>query len=209
MSAKFDRESAAAVGLLGLGLVLAAWGSASGTGKPGAAGELVPAMVATRGLRAGERLEREMLEVRELPASLGARRYVAPETVAACVGRELAADLAAGEPLLRTDLVVRDGALADRVPAGKLALAIEADFVAGVAGRLAVGDVVVVTEAGAATSMALEVLALGVPTGEAGYRAVVVAVDGDQAARIAGLRGRGPIVLALRGTKTRAGEERP
>jgi len=119
------------------------------------------------------------------------------------------ADLAAGEPLLRTDLVVRDGALADRVPAGKLALAIEADFVAGVAGRLAVGDVVVVTEAGAATSMALEVLALGVPTGEAGYRAVVVAVDGDQAARIAGLRGRGPIVLALRGTKTRAGEERP
>lgn len=88
------------------------------------AGDPVPVVVASRSLARGDVLSDDAVGVRQVPAPFAPPGRLA--TRAAVVGRTLVSDVAAGEPITRTRLGVRGGAIASLVPSGLRAFPVAA-----------------------------------------------------------------------------------
>lgn len=133
-----------------------------------------PALVASGHVASGARLDKTMVELRQIP-----RAFIQPgalKTVAEAEGQVALAPLAPGEQVLANKLTMTGMALALAVPPGKRAVTISADQASAVAGLLKPGDLVdviaSVEEAGSLRTFALiqatPVLAVGKTFGAQG-----------------------------------------
>lgn len=195
---------------VGVGILSAITGSTVSNGlsqaRAAAAryGSVRPAVVALRGLEAGERLSAGDVTVRRTP-----RAFLPPGTFASpspALGRVVVVPLFPGEPVLQGHLAPPgQQGLAALLPGGRHAIAVPADD-DGL--RLRRGDLVEVlatfepapvgsdpTFSVAEAAMVLEV----------GPEAVTVAVAPEEARRVAYALAKGAVTLAVSGTRSPAG----
>lgn len=150
--------------------------------------EMIEVAVATADISAGTTLSLTHLSTAEVPADgVLSARFVAGDGVTGAVGQLTTRSVGAGEPILKSDLLVVESRN------GLRAMSIPIDQTQAVAGNLAAGDsidVVLVVD-GVATYIAIGVQVLAVPdtgTNALGARtgyAPTVAVNAEQALRIA------------------------
>jgi Flp pilus assembly protein CpaB len=158
--------------------------------------DLVEVAVAGDVIRSGNVVTSGMLEFVEVPAAASfGDRFVSPDDAASLRGSVATRSVAAGEPLLDTDL--RTVA----TPAGLRAMSLPLDINRAVGGELAVGDrvdVIGVDDDGP-RYIATEVEVLDVPGSRAGTFgatdgfAVTLAVDDQQALALAGALAEGEL----------------
>ena len=105
---------------------------------------VVERLVAAYDLPAGTRLEDMHLAVREIPAQWASSASLDPLDLASLLGATLVADVAHGEPLLKTHLTFTAPApaLASRLRAGQRALTVAAGDLGGLAEMLRAGDLI-------------------------------------------------------------------
>lgn len=99
-----------------------------------------PALVAARYVPSGTRIEKDMVEVKQVP-----RAFIQPGALKSfeeAEGQVALAPLAPGEQVLANKLTVTGVALALAVPPGKRAVTLAVDPAGGVAGLLKPGDLV-------------------------------------------------------------------
>ncbi len=170
---------------------------------------LVSRLVAAYDLPAGTQLEEVHLAVREIPEQWASRASVDPLDLASLLGATLLADIANGEPLLRSHLTFNPPApaLASRLRSGQRALTVAATDLGGLADVLRAGDVIDVYVSFAHRQRELTVPLLqgmrvlmvgGEADGEGKGGNITLAVTPDEAMRFVAARQTGALTAMLR-----------
>lgn len=171
---------------------------------------VVERLVAAYDLPAGTRLEDMHLAVREIPAQWASSASLDPLDLASLLGATLVADVAHGEPLLKTHLTFTAPApaLASRLRAGQRALTVAAGDLGGLAEMLRAGDLIDIyvsfshrqRELTVPLLQGMRVLTVGTETDldGAGAGNVTLAADPDEAVRFVAARQSGTLTAMLR-----------
>jgi len=102
---------------------------------------LVPVVVASRPLQAGDVLDASVVAVRKIPSEFVNRNTVVPDTYDAVDGQPLTVEVQRGEPLMTTYTASRGGEIfAATLKDGRRALTIEVDEISSMSGMLRPGD---------------------------------------------------------------------
>jgi len=171
---------------------------------------VVERLVAAYDLPAGTRLEDMHLAVREIPAQWASSASLDPLDLASLLGATLVADVAHGEPLLKTHLTFTAPApaLASRLRAGQRALTVAAGDLGGLAEMLRAGDLIDIyvsfshrqRELTVPLLQGMRVLTVGTETDLDGSGAgnITLAADPDEAVRFVAARQSGTLTAMLR-----------
>ena len=102
---------------------------------------LVPVVVASRPLTAGETIDSTVVSVRSIPSEYVNKTTIVPDTYDAVDGQALQVDVQRGEPLLTTYTASRGGdVFSATLKDGRRALTIEVDEISSISGMLRPGD---------------------------------------------------------------------
>ncbi|MGE8638524.1 MAG: Flp pilus assembly protein CpaB [Achromobacter sp.] len=171
---------------------------------------VVERLVAAYDLPAGTRLEDMHLAVREIPAQWASSASMDPLDLSSLLGATLVADVAHGEPLLKTHLTFTAPApsLASRLRAGQRALTVAAGDLGGLAEMLRAGDLIDIyvtfshrqRELTVPLLQGMRVLTVGAETDPDGTGAgnITLAADPEEAVRFVAARQSGSLTAMLR-----------
>ena len=173
---------------------------------------VVERLVAAYDLAAGTRLEEADVAVREIPAQWASSSSLDPLALNNLLGGTLVADVAHGEPLLKSHLTfsMPAPALASRLRSGQRALTVAAADLGGLAEMLHAGDLIDIyvtfphrqRELTVPLLQGMRVLTVGAGAdddgGASGAGSITLAADPDQAMKFVAARQAGSLTAMLR-----------
>ncbi|CAB3683524.1 Flp pilus assembly protein CpaB [Achromobacter pestifer] len=171
---------------------------------------VVERVVAAYDLPIGTLLEEVHLAVREIPAQWASSASLDPLDLNSLLGATLVADVAHGEPLLKTHVtfVTPRPALASRLRSGQRALTVAAGDLGGLAEMLRAGDLIDIyvtfshrqRELTVPLLQGMKVLTVGAEADldSAGGGTITLAADPDEAMRFVAARQAGSLTAMLR-----------
>lgn len=173
---------------------------------------VVERLVAAYDLAAGTRLEEADVAVREIPAQWASSASLDPLALNSLLGGTLVADVAHGEPLLKSHLTfsMPAPALASRLRSGQRALTVAAADLGGLAEMLRAGDLIDIyvtfphrqRELTVPLLQGMRVLTVGAGADEegaaSGTGSITLAADPDQAMKFVAARQAGSLTAMLR-----------
>ncbi len=171
---------------------------------------VVERLVAAYDLPAGTRLEDMHLAVREIPVQWASSASLDPLDLSSLLGATLAADVAHGEPLLKTHLTFTSPApaLASRLRSGQRALTVAAGDLGGLAEMLRAGDLIDIyvsfshrqRELTVPLLQGMRVLTVGAEADSDGVGVgnITLAAEPDEAVRFIAARQAGSLTAMLR-----------
>ncbi|NMK46037.1 Flp pilus assembly protein CpaB [Achromobacter sp. Bel] len=171
---------------------------------------VVERLVAAYDLPAGTRLEEMHLAVREIPVQWASSASLDPLDLGSLLGATLEAEVAYGEPLLKTHLtfIAPTPALASRLQSGQRALTVAAGDLGGLAEMLRAGDLIDIyvsfshrqRELTVPLLQGMRVLTVGTEADSdgAGVGNITLAADPEEAVRFIAARQAGSLTAMLR-----------